>query len=176
METLSSAMKKAEPAIVEDNWLQFDVPDGWTLCTMGDVCEVVGGGTPKASDPDNFSPDGHPWITPADLSGFTEMYVARGARSLSDRGLQSCSARLLPPGTVLMSSRAPIGYLAIAANEVCTIDSCTINATHHPFGMQADQGRQLHRCVAFFTSDAIIRDSRALFAGKAFYPNTSTSG
>jgi type I restriction enzyme S subunit len=87
---------------------------------MGDVAEVVGGGTPKASNPSNFSDYGHPWITPADLSEFKEMYIRLGSRSLSDQGLRTSSAKLLPPGTVLMSSRAPIGYLAIAATEVST--------------------------------------------------------
>jgi type I restriction enzyme, S subunit len=105
---------------VASSYLESDFPEGWAVCTMGDVSDVVGGGTPKASDPSNFSDNGHPWITPADLSGFTEMYIRQGSRSLSDQGLKTSSAKLLPPGTVLMSSRAPIGYLAIAATEVST--------------------------------------------------------
>jgi type I restriction enzyme S subunit len=96
------------------------LPNGWSLSTLGSVADVVGGGTPKSSEPENFSVDGHPWITPADLSGFRELYVRRGRRDLSEKGLRSCSAVVVPSGTVLMSSRAPIGYLAIAANAVCT--------------------------------------------------------
>lgn len=117
---MSRVKERAEPAVIDGGWFNRDFPEGWSVCAMGDVSEVVGGGTPKANDPANFSPDGHSWITPADLSGFTEMYIRHGSRSLSDQGLRSCSARLLPPGTVLMSSRAPIGYLAIAANQVAT--------------------------------------------------------
>jgi type I restriction enzyme, S subunit len=97
-----------------------DLPDGWTLTTAGSIADVVGGGTPKSSESENFSEVGHPWITPADLSGFRELYIRRGRRDLSDKGLRSCSAVLMPAGTVLMSSRAPIGYVAIAANDVCT--------------------------------------------------------
>jgi type I restriction enzyme S subunit len=97
-----------------------DLPDGWTVTTARSIADVVGGGTPKSSESENFSEDGHAWITPADLSGFRELYIRRGRRDLSDKGLRSCSAVLMPKGTVLMSSRAPIGYVAIAANTVCT--------------------------------------------------------
>lgn len=96
------------------------LPDGWTETTIGDIAEVVGGGTPKSTEAENFSSNGQPWITPADLSGFSGMYVSRGRRDLSDRGSKSCSAVLMPKGAVLMSSRAPIGYVAIAANPIST--------------------------------------------------------
>src|SRR5206468_9267669 len=59
------------------------------------------------------------WVTPADLSGYQQVYISTGQRSLSAKGLQSCSATLVPKGTV-MSSRAPIGYIAIAANPLST--------------------------------------------------------
>jgi len=97
-----------------------DLPGGWTLTTAGSIADVVGGGTPKSSEPGNFSEAGHPWITPADLSRFRELYIRRGRRDLSEKGLRSSSAVIMPAGTVLMSSRAPIGYVAIAANDVCT--------------------------------------------------------
>ena len=97
-----------------------DLPDGWSLSTLGNVADVVGGGTPRSSEPENFSEDEHPWITPADLSGFSDLYIRRGRRDLSEKGLRSCSAVIMPAGTVLMSSRAPIGYVAIAENALCT--------------------------------------------------------
>jgi type I restriction enzyme, S subunit len=97
-----------------------ELPEGWASCLMGDIAEVVGGGTPRSTDPANFTANGIPWITPADLSGFTDVWIERGERCLTKAGYDSCSARLVPPGTVLMSSRAPIGYFAIAANELCT--------------------------------------------------------
>jgi type I restriction enzyme S subunit len=89
-----------------------------TICPK--VAQVVGGGTPKSTEAFNFSTKGIPWITPADLSSFTDVWIERGGRCLTEAGYDSCSARLVPRGTVLMSSRAPIGYLAIAANELCT--------------------------------------------------------
>lgn len=88
---------------------------------MGDIAKVVGGGTPKAADKTNFTDaGGYPWLTPADLSGFQDKYVQRGRRNLSEKGYKSCGATLMPKGAVLLSSRAPIGYLAIAENEICT--------------------------------------------------------
>lgn len=98
-----------------------ELPEGWAETTLGEVAQVVGGGTPRASDASNFQGSGGtPWLTPADLSGFRGKLISRGVRNLSEKGLQSCSAKLLPAGTVLMSSRAPIGYLAIAANPIAT--------------------------------------------------------
>src|SRR5690606_35514368 len=71
---------------------------------------------------DNANYDGGtiPWITPADLSGYTEKYIERGRRNITEKGLNGSSARLMPEGTVLFSSRAPIGYVAIARNPVST--------------------------------------------------------
>ncbi len=98
-----------------------ELPEGWADAELGEVADVVGGGTPPAKDSTNFCEEGgHPWLTPADLSGFEGMYVSRGGRNLTRQGLATSSAKLMPAGTVLMSSRAPIGYLAVAANEICT--------------------------------------------------------
>ena len=98
-----------------------ELPEGWAETTMGAVADVVGGGTPPAKDAANFCADGgHPWLTPADLSGYTKLVISRGARNLTAKGLRDSSARIMPKGTVLMSSRAPIGYLAIAANDIST--------------------------------------------------------
>lgn len=100
---------------------ELDLPRGWKLVTTGDVSEVVGGGTPKTTVPGNFTDEGgHPWITPADLTGYSEKYIARGRRNLTDQGLNTSSARYMPAGTVLYSTRAPIGYVAIATNPVTT--------------------------------------------------------
>jgi type I restriction enzyme S subunit len=88
---------------------------------MGEVAQIVGGGTPPSTDPKNFTQTGgYPWLTPADLSDFKAMWISQGKRNLTEKGYRACSARLLPRGTVLMSSRAPIGYLAIAGNDLCT--------------------------------------------------------
>lgn len=98
-----------------------DVPDGWELVTAGEVAEVIGGGTPRTTVSGNFSDEGgHPWLTPADLTGYSEKYIVRGRRNITDQGLATSAARYMPTGTVLFSSRAPIGYVAIAANPVTT--------------------------------------------------------
>lgn len=98
------------------------VPLTWSEVTIGSIARVVGGGTPPSKDPTNFAPPGQgiPWITPADLSGYRARTISRGARDLTSAGLAACGATLLPMGTVLFSSRAPIGYVAIAANEIST--------------------------------------------------------
>ncbi|MCL6431547.1 MAG: restriction endonuclease subunit S [Anaerolineae bacterium] len=95
------------------------LPRGWTWATLGDVGAVSSGGTPPTQDPANFGGT-IPWITPADLSSHKDMLVRRGSRNLTEQGLRSSSAVLLPAGTVLFSSRAPIGRVAIAANELTT--------------------------------------------------------
>ena len=91
----------------------------WVNSTIGEIADVSGGGTPSTKDLSNFGGD-IPWITPKDLSGSPDRYVSQGARNLSEKGLDSSAARLLPAGTVLLSTRAPIGYVAIAANPVTT--------------------------------------------------------
>ena len=100
--------------------LLWEIPMSWEWLEVGDVATVVGGGTPKTSDPANFEGGDIPWITPADLSGYKEKYIGRGSRNITERGLRSSNARLLPANTVLFSSRAPIGYVAIASQSVTT--------------------------------------------------------
>ena len=98
----------------------YSLPSGWYWSTIGEVADVIGGGTPRTDDPANFENGDIPWITPADLSGYTEKYISQGARFITIKGLESSSAKLLPAGTVLFTSRAPIGYVAIARNPVAT--------------------------------------------------------
>jgi type I restriction enzyme S subunit len=98
------------------------LPEGWAQLKIGDIADVVAGGTPKANNPENFSEPGTDiaWLTPADLSGYSQKYISHGARDLSKTGYRSSSAKLMPKGSLLFSSRAPIGYVAIAANEIST--------------------------------------------------------
>src|SRR3989344_4537048 len=96
------------------------LPPGWTWTTMGTISKVKGGSTPKTSNPENWEGGDIPWLTPKDLSGYSPKTISRGERQITKRGLKSCAAQLLPAGTVLFTSRAPIGYVAIAENEVCT--------------------------------------------------------
>lgn len=92
----------------------------WVERKISDIGTVVGGATPSTKKPVNYENGKIAWITPKDLSTFSGRYIERGERNITEIGLKSCSTQLLPPNTILFSSRAPIGYVAIAANEVCT--------------------------------------------------------
>lgn len=91
----------------------------WKIVKISNLGEVVGGATPPTSDPENYGGN-IPWITPKDLSTFNGRHINHGERNITQKGLESCSTHILPKNSVLFSSRAPIGYVAIAANELCT--------------------------------------------------------
>lgn len=92
----------------------------WKEYTLSEIGTIVGGATPSTKKPENYEGGTIPWITPKDLSDFNGRYICKGERSITETGLKSCSTQMLPVHTVLFSSRAPIGYVAIAENEVCT--------------------------------------------------------
>ena len=110
--------KPLPPVTAEE--VPFDIPENWCWVRIGMIGEVVGGGTPKTGEPENWSPATIPWLTPADMAGIKGRMVSHGARNISEAGLAHSSARLMPAGTVLFSSRAPIGYIGIAENELAT--------------------------------------------------------
>ena len=89
-----------------------------TTYKISDIGEVVGGGTPSTANSDFWGGD-IPWISPKDLTGYKSVYISHGESFLTKTGLKS-GTKLLPKGTVLFSSRAPIGYVAIASNPICT--------------------------------------------------------
>jgi type I restriction enzyme S subunit len=86
---------------------------------LGDVAQVIGGGTPSTTKEEYWNGE-IGWLTPRDLTGYSYKYISKGERNITEEGLKNSSARLIPEGTVLMTSRAPIGYLAIAGKELCT--------------------------------------------------------
>lgn len=98
---------------------QHQLPDGWIWTTINDLGIVVSGGTPSTNEP-QFWGETIPWITPADLSGYKGKYISKGKRNISELGLNYSSATLLPKGTLLFSSRAPIGYVAVSQNDIAT--------------------------------------------------------
>jgi type I restriction enzyme, S subunit len=91
----------------------------WEILKIEDFADVIGGGTPSTKNNSYWNGD-IPWIGPRDLSNWSFKYIDRGDRNISNLGLEKSSAKLLPVKTVLMTSRAPIGYVAIAKNEICT--------------------------------------------------------
>ena len=90
------------------------VPEGWEVVRIGDVVTVKGGGTPSTKTPDYWDGGEHCWATPRDMSRLRHPVLLDTERHVTDAGVNYISSGLLPVGTVLMSSRAPVGYLAIA--------------------------------------------------------------
>lgn len=86
---------------------------------LGDLGDIVGGSTPSTKDVNNYG-GSISWITPKDLSDFKGIYISKGERSITEKGFKSCSTKMLPKNSVLFTSRAPIGYIAISQNELCT--------------------------------------------------------
>ncbi len=111
----------SEPVCIEDE-IPFEIPDSWEWARLEALGAIVGGGTPQTGFSEFWSDEasGVPWITPADMSAQSNILVSAGSRFISNVGLKKSSAQLLPAGSVLMSSRAPIGYLGIAANPIAT--------------------------------------------------------
>jgi type I restriction enzyme S subunit len=101
------------PVSLEDSELG-QIPRGWEVKAIGDLANVVGGGTPSTKEPKYWSGGSYLWATPKDLSDLSFPILVDTAKHVTDVGLLQISSGLLPTGTVLLSSRAPIGYLAIA--------------------------------------------------------------
>ena len=95
------------------------IPKGWKYRKIGECGEIIGGGTPS-TEIEEYWGGNIPWLTPADLSTFEYVYIKEGANNITDLGLRKSSAKLMPKNTVLLSSRAPVGYVAIAQNEIST--------------------------------------------------------
>ena len=95
------------------------IPNEWFIKKVDEIGTVVSGGTPSTYVDAYWNGD-IPWLSPVDLNSYDNIYISRGEKNISAIGLQKSSAKLLPKNTILLSSRAPIGYLAIAENEICT--------------------------------------------------------
>lgn len=91
----------------------------WKKLKIEDCAEVIGGGTPSTKKKEYWDGD-ISWITPKDLSNYNNRYISKGSRNISEKGLKYSSARLLPKNSVLLTTRAPIGYLAISKKELAT--------------------------------------------------------
>ncbi len=96
---------------------------GWQTKTLGEACEVMNGGTPKTGIPEYWD-GGHLWITPAEMGNRSSPYVSDTKRKITDLGLRDSSAQMLPPNSVVLSSRAPIGHLVINTEPMATNQGC----------------------------------------------------
>ena len=120
-DTNGKPYKSSGGEMVFDEILKREIPKGWEVKSLGDLAEIVGGSTPSTADSDNFCSNGTAWITPYDLSKNQDnKFISHGEIDVSEKGIKNASLKKYPTGTVLMSSRAPIGYMAIARNEVTT--------------------------------------------------------
>ncbi|MEA5504548.1 restriction endonuclease subunit S [Halotia wernerae UHCC 0503] len=105
---------------IKSTEIPFNIPQNWEWVRVGDIGRVVGGGTPRTNQSEYYTDNGIPWITPSDLYRLPGKFISRGKKDITLLGLQKSSSQLIPKGTVLFSSRAPIGYVAIAKNDLCT--------------------------------------------------------
>ena len=96
------------------------IPEGWKVSELSEIGDIVGGATPSKAKPEYYTPNGISWITPKDLSVNKNKFIDKGETDITELGYSKCSAKLMPKGSVLFSSRAPIGYIAIAKKELCT--------------------------------------------------------
>lgn len=118
-------MSQSVSTTVEIPQTIFDqaLPVGWHLKRLGDVCRVVGGSTPSSSV-EEFWNGNIIWITPTDLGKLEEIHITSSARQITKEGYDNCRAEIVPVGSVVLSSRAPIGHLGIAAVPLCTNQGC----------------------------------------------------
>ncbi|MDN5645864.1 MAG: restriction endonuclease subunit S [Acinetobacter sp.] len=115
------AALRATAALFPDGLVESElgeVPKGWEVSTVGEQVQTVGGGTPSTKNVDFWDDGIHYWTTPKDLSNLTDKILLNTERKITDAGLKKISSGLLPKDTVLMSSRAPVGYLALSKIEV----------------------------------------------------------
>ena len=96
------------------------IPEGWKVGTLDEIADIVGGSTPSKAKPEYYTQKGIAWLTPKDLSNHPAVYSSRGEIDITEEGYNSTSTKLMPKGTVLFTSRAPIGYISIAQNDICT--------------------------------------------------------
>lgn len=97
-----------------------NLPEGWKLGRLDEIGEVVGGATPLTDNSDYWCANGISWLSPADLSKQATKFIYKGAKDITIKGYKSCSTKILPKGSVLFSSRAPIGLMAITTKDLCT--------------------------------------------------------
>lgn len=112
--------EKLQNALVPKEEQPYKIPSNWCWGILGEITSVIGGGTPSSKINEYYDNGDIAWITPSDLSNYNNMYISKGKKMITKLGLMKSSAKLLPKGTVCLSSRAPIGYVVIAKNELST--------------------------------------------------------
>lgn len=104
-----------------NNLLQKEIPIGWQVNKLSECSKIISGGTPSTNHVEYYCNDGYAWITPNDLSKNRNNYfISHGERDITIDGIKNSSAQIIPENSILLSTRAPIGYIAISISEVTT--------------------------------------------------------
>lgn len=149
--------QKELPEIKVDE-IPFDIPGSWEWVRLGEIGEIVGGGTPKTGNSEFWNGGNIPWLTPADMKFVPGKYVENGERFITEKGLKGSSARLMPKGTIIYSSRAPIGYIAIANNDLATNQGFKSLV---PYELRINE--YMYYCLISRTNEIISRASGTTF-------------
>ena len=123
--TINTNLEQQAQALFKNWFVDFEpfggkIPEGWKVGKLSEVGTIVGGSTPSKAKKDYYTNNGIAWITPKDLSNDKSKFISHGETDITELGFENSCAIKMPKGTVLYSSRAPIGYIAIAKNEVTT--------------------------------------------------------
>ena len=111
--------KKGEPVCIDEE-IPFEIPECWMWVRLNTLGQIIGGGTPKTKIKKYWENGTIPWITPSDMKFIKGKYVSKGTRNITNHGLKNSSAKLIQKNSIIYSSRAPIGYIAITINELTT--------------------------------------------------------
>ena len=124
---INARLEELAQALFKSWFIDFEpfggkMPDDWEDVALSSIGNIIGGATPSKDNPTyyTYSGNGIAWLTPKDLSETKAKFTARGSEDITTLGYQKCSAKIMPAGSILFSSRAPIGYVSIALNEICT--------------------------------------------------------
>ncbi|MBR5784210.1 MAG: restriction endonuclease subunit S [Bacteroidales bacterium] len=122
---INDNLEQQAQAIFKSWFVDFEpfggkMPEGWRVGKLSEIGTIVGGSTPSKAKSEYYAKKGIAWITPKDLSNDKSKFISHGEIDITEQGFKNCSAIKMPKGTILYSSRAPIGYIAIAKNELTT--------------------------------------------------------
>uniref|UniRef100_UPI00168BE88C restriction endonuclease subunit S n=1 Tax=Treponema zioleckii TaxID=331680 RepID=UPI00168BE88C len=122
---INTNLEQQAQALFKNWFVDFEpfggkIPEGWKVGKLSEIGTIVGGSTPSKAKKEYYTNKGIAWITPKDLSNDKSKFISHGEIDITELGFKNSSAIKMPKGTVLYSSRAPIGYIAISKNEVTT--------------------------------------------------------
>ena len=124
---INARLEELAQAIFKSWFIDFEpfggqMPADWKEVALSDIGEIIGGATPSKDHPEYYTSVGNgiAWLTPKDLSETLAKFTAHGSEDITTLGYQKSSTKIMPRDSILFSSRAPIGYVSIALNEICT--------------------------------------------------------